>query len=147
MSPRAACRLEVFGFSTVYDYVLGKTDWMGAGLPTVRADASETRAIDVVDREPPTCSTDTSLRELPNGRSVVVVSGDRTVIGRISSRQSRDEPGVAADVLQPGPTTVRAHEPLLPLLERMAKAHVTEMLVTTPEGRLLGVVHVPDDAR
>jgi hypothetical protein len=29
----------------------------------------------------------------------------------------------------------------------MAKAHVTEMLVTTPEGRLLGVVHVPDDAR
>jgi CBS domain-containing protein len=127
MSPRAACRLEVFGFSTVYDYVLGKTDWMGAGLPTVRAD--------------------TSLRELPNGRSVVVVSGERTVIGQISSRQSRDEPGVAADGLQPGPTTVRAHEPLFPLLERMAKAHVTEMLVTTPEGRLLGVVHVPDDAR
>ncbi len=48
---------------------------------------------------------------------------------------------LAEDVMQPGPTTVRAHEPLDPLLERMAERGVEEVLVTTPEGRLLGVVH------
>jgi CBS domain-containing protein len=39
-----------------------------------------------------------------------------------------------------GPVTVRANEPLEPLLERMASHGVAEMVVTTPEGRLLGVV-------
>ncbi len=36
MSPRAAARLETLGFDDVYDYVSGKSDWMAAGLPTVR---------------------------------------------------------------------------------------------------------------
>ena len=34
MSPRAACRLEAFGFRPVYDYVTGKADWLASGLPT-----------------------------------------------------------------------------------------------------------------
>jgi CBS domain-containing protein len=42
--------------------------------------------------------------------------------------------------MEPGPATVRAHEPLPPLLERMARRQVDEMIVTTPEGELLGVV-------
>ena len=33
MSPRAAWRLESLGFTKVYDYVPGKTDWLAAGLP------------------------------------------------------------------------------------------------------------------
>ena len=33
MSPRAAWRLESFGFEQVYDYVAGKADWGAAGLP------------------------------------------------------------------------------------------------------------------
>src|SRR5712691_518454 len=36
MSPRAAWRLERLGFTPVYDYALGKVDWMAAGLPSVR---------------------------------------------------------------------------------------------------------------
>ena len=42
--------------------------------------------------------------------------------------------------MQPGPTTVRANEPLEPLLDRMGERNVAEVLVTTPDGRLLGVV-------
>jgi rhodanese-related sulfurtransferase len=34
MSPRAACRLELLGFTQVYDYVAGKADWLAHGLPT-----------------------------------------------------------------------------------------------------------------
>ena len=42
--------------------------------------------------------------------------------------------------MEPGPVTVRANEPLEPLLQRMASRGVTENVVTTPDGRLLGVV-------
>jgi CBS domain-containing protein len=42
--------------------------------------------------------------------------------------------------MEPGPTTVRAHEPLEALLERMARRGVDDMIVTTPEGELLGIV-------
>jgi hypothetical protein len=34
MSPRAACRLELLGFTQVYDNVAGKADWLAHGLPT-----------------------------------------------------------------------------------------------------------------
>src|SRR5215475_1335191 len=33
MSPRAAWRLEAAGFGPVYDYAVGKADWLAADLP------------------------------------------------------------------------------------------------------------------
>ena len=70
----------------------------------------------------------------------------RIVFGRL-------RPGMASaagtirveDVMESGPTTVRGHEPLIPLLERMARRQVDEVIVTTPEGELLGVVHTPKE--
>lgn len=139
MSPRAAWRLERLGFDRVHDYVAGKVDWLAAGLPTVRGEDGERRALDVVDRDVATCTPDTRLRELPGGGSVVVVVDDGVVLGRVEGRDG--DPGSPAEaVMTPGPTTVRAHEPLEPLLGRMAAHNVTEVLVTTPEGRLLGAV-------
>ena len=56
-------------------------------------------------------------------------------------RNSPQPPDFAVDaVMQPGPATVRADEPLEKLLSRMAEHHVRVMIVTIPEGRLLGVV-------
>lgn len=46
--------------------------------------------------------------------------------------------------MEPGPATVRAHEPLAPLLERMGHRGVDEGIVTTPEGELLGVIQLPE---
>jgi CBS domain-containing protein len=140
MSPRAAWRLERLGFDRMYDYVGGKVDWRAAGLPTVRADASEPRAHEAVDPEPLTCGPSTPVSELPAGASVIVVDDAGIVLGRVPP--DRDDPaGMSAeDVMRPGPTTARADEPLDPLLERMADRGVDEMIVTTPEGRLLGVV-------
>ena len=48
MSPRAACRLETLGFAEVYDYVAGKADWLGRGLPREGEKAREPRAFDLV---------------------------------------------------------------------------------------------------
>ncbi|WP_243859906.1 CBS domain-containing protein [Amycolatopsis arida] len=46
----------------------------------------------------------------------------------------------AEQLMHPGPTTVRANEPLQPLVERMTRADVDGILVTDPEGRLLGLL-------
>ena len=112
---------------------------MAAGLPTVRADATQRRALDAVDPNPATCAPDTPAGSLPAGEEVIVVNDERIVLGRI--RPGAHPPDATAeDVMTPGPTTVRAHEPLDPLLDRMRDKNVSTMIVTTPEGRLLGLV-------
>lgn len=139
MSPRAAWRLERLGYGPVYDYVAGKVDWMAAGLPTVRADPSELRALDVADRQPPTCGPTTPVTALPPGLSIVVVNDAGIVLGRVPADR-RPASGTAEQIMHPGPTTVRANEPLHLLRGRMRDRNVSEMLVTTPDGHLLGVV-------
>ena len=59
MSPRAACRLTQLGFAPVYDYTLGKVDWLAAGLPTVRAGQLSRRVLDATRLDVPTCAADT----------------------------------------------------------------------------------------
>src|SRR5258708_10031571 len=56
MSPRAACGLMPRGFAPVYDYTLGRVDWIAAGLPTVRAAQPSRRVLDAVRRDVPTCA-------------------------------------------------------------------------------------------
>lgn len=142
MSPRAAWRLEALGYGPLYDYAAGKVDWMAAGLPTIRTDAVERRALDWADRDPPTCHPDDLVGELPaRGESVVVINDRRMVLGRLRAGTApTDAAARVEDVMEPGPATVRAHEPLDPLLERMRRRGTDEVIVTTPEGEFLGVV-------
>ena len=148
MSPRAAWRLERFGF-TAYDYVAGKVDWMAAGLPTVRADRSERRALDVVDPNPATCAPSDPVGDVApmvalHGSVLIVQHG--VLLGRVRSKQLAGvHPATPVEeVMEPGPATVRANEPLDALLERLAARNVHEMVVTTPDGHLLGVVRTQD---
>ncbi len=149
MSPRAAWRLERLGFGPVYDFAAGKVDWMAAGLPTVRADTTERRAFDAADPHPPTCAPNMSVATAARlaadtgSRSVIVVNERGIVLGRVGEREFATQAGVVVEeVMAPGPATVRAHEPLGPLVERMRARRVSEIVVTTPEGRLLGVVRL-----
>ena len=146
MSPRAAWQLEHLGYRLVYDYAVGKVDWMAAGLPTVRAAGSGDRAIDVADNKPRTCPPDQPLAVLGDLRphdAVIVVNEQGIVLGRIDTVPTMFEPNaVAEDVMTPGPATVRAHEPLDDLFSRMRARGTEQVIVTTPEGRLLGVVRV-----
>lgn len=144
MSPRAAWRLERLGF-TAYDYVAGKVDWMAAGLPTVRSDISLRRAIEVVDPNPATCSPSDPVGAVApivasQGSVLVVLQG--VLLGRVRSKQLADvhPDKPVEEVMEPGPATVRADEPLDALLERLAARNVHEIVVTTPDGHLLGIV-------
>ena len=146
MSPRAAWRLERFGFTT-YDYVAGKVDWMAAGLPTVRADASERRATDTMTPAGATCLLDALVGDISalitlHGSVLVVHHG--VLLGRVRARHINGvHPATPVDgVMEPGPATVRANEPLDALLDRMTAKHVEEMIVTAPDGHLLGVVRI-----
>lgn len=141
MSPRAAWRLERLGF-TVFDYAAGKVDWLAAGLSTVRAEPHAPRALDAADRHPRTCAPDTPIATVDPG-SVLVVNDAGIVLGRVVRTADQRDGARAEDVMNPGPVTVRAHEPLEPLFDRMRRRHVDEIIVSTPEGRLLGVVRRP----
>jgi 3-mercaptopyruvate sulfurtransferase SseA len=55
LSARAAWRLESLGSGQVYDYAVGKSDWMAAGLPTEGAAAGRPTAATVARRDVPTC--------------------------------------------------------------------------------------------
>ena len=48
MSPRAAARLETLGFTKVYDYEAGKSDWLAAALPSEGSLADMPAAGDVI---------------------------------------------------------------------------------------------------
>jgi rhodanese-related sulfurtransferase/CBS domain-containing protein len=147
MSPRAAARLEQLGFRQVYDYVPGKADWLAAGWPVEGRSAAALSAGDVARREVFTCRPDQPVDDVlaqmrDAGQAVCVVVDEERVVTGLLRRGTAESHVVATveEVMRPGPATVRAHEPLGPLLERMAKARVETVVVTDPEGRLLGLV-------
>ncbi len=62
----------------------------------------------------------------------------------LAGRISATEQAAAGDVMQPGPATVRAHEDVDATRQRMNQRHVAHLLVTTPNGNLIGVVEAAD---
>lgn len=147
MSPRAACRLEALGFDRVYDYVDGIADWKAAGLPTEGPASSTPRAADAIRTDVPTCRPDETLatvrpRVIEGGWDIcVVLDCDDMATGRIRGSGLDADPGrQVADVMEPGPSTVRADTPLQPLVERLRKRNAPNVIVTTPQGGLLGIL-------
>lgn len=145
MSPRAAWRLERLGFSEVYDYVAGKVDWMATGLPTVRAEPTS-RVIDAVSNDFPTCRQDDDaeavLQQLRSSGSsyAVVVNNERIILGKVRLKALEEADGPVEEVMEPGPATVRAHDDLQSTLDRIRRRKVSELLVSTPDGRLIGAI-------
>lgn len=147
MSPRAACRLEALGFDRVYDYVDGIADWKAAGLPVEGDTKPAPRALDAVRNDVPTCRPDETLATVRSRVSergwdiCVVLDCDELAIGRIRGSGLDASPDrQVADVMEPGPSTVRADTPLQPLVERLQERDAHSVIVTTPQGRLLGIL-------
>jgi CBS domain-containing protein len=151
MSPRAACRLETLGFGEVYDYTLGKADWLACGLPSEGEDTEPTAA-DVMRREVLTCRPSELLKDVrerlrtASPRVCAVVADGGVLLGTISGEiDDAHLQRPAETVMKPGPSTLRASATLAKAVERMRKRDRTSMPVTTPDGVLLGLL-VRDDA-
>lgn len=151
MSPRAACRLDTLGFSPVYDYMPGKVDWLARGLPREGEKASELRAIDLARTDVVTCALtdragDVRIRVAasPYGFAFVVSDGG-VLLGRLRRAALEGDAGLAAEqVMEAGPSTVRADTPPAELAERLARRDLTSAVITDPEGRLMGIVRRAD---
>ena len=138
-------RLETLGFPRVYDYVAGKKAWGSFGLPREGTDVPRRTAGDAAHRDVPTCRLDDRLadirRRAQGWETSIVVDDDRVVLGRIGRAALASDDDVSAEeAMTPGPSTVRPSIGTEALLDRMRERNVKSYLVTTPAGRLVGLV-------
>lgn len=147
MSPRAAWRLEQLGFGAVYDYTAGKVDWLAAGQPTEGPGPQALRVVSALETAVPVCRLDDDAATAAEGAAVqgwpvcVVVNDAAVVAGRLRvDKTADDDHRPAQEAMEAGPATIRAHDELDATLARMAERYVAVLLVTTPEGKLLGAL-------
>ena len=154
MSPRAAWRLVGLGFGEVYDYVPGKADWSASGLPTEGKLADVPKIGNVAQRDVPTCSpwekvgaVRERVRKAGQDRCVVV-SKERVVLGLLREKELDADPGATAEeAMRNGPATFRPDEPVEKIAKSMRERGSSAVLVTTSDGRLVGLLYREDAER
>jgi hypothetical protein len=149
MSPRAACRLGTLGYD-VYDYAPGKVDWMAHGLPIEGTGAGRTTALSLIREDIPICGLDDLAKEVARRidaspyEFALALSPGRVILGRLRRSGLADAGASVQALLEPGPSTIRPHTRLAELAARFARSEVHTLIVTDPEGELLGVVRRAD---
>jgi CBS domain-containing protein len=135
------------GFPHVYDYVAGKKDWGSYGLPREGTNVPALTAGDVAHRDVSTCTLDERLADVRDRvrvagwDSCIVVNEQRVVLGRLGRKAvASDSDESVEEAMSPGPSTVRPSIGADALLERIRARNLGSYLVTTPDGRLVGLV-------
>lgn len=135
------------GFPRVNDYVAGKKDWGSYGLPHEGTNVPDRLAGDVAQRDVPTCALDDRLAPVQERvraagwDTCIVVNEQRVVLGRLGRKAMATKEDLSVEkAMTPGPSTVRPSLGADDLLERMRARDLTSLLVTTPDGRLVGLV-------
>ena len=138
----------------VYDYVPGKADWFASGLPKEGRLASVPTIGDAARRDVPTCAP---AEKVVNARdrvraagwdTCVVVNKERVVLGLLREKELSTGPGATVErVMRSGPTTFRPDVPVGKMAERMRKRGARTVLVTTSDGRLVGLLYREDAER
>jgi len=147
MSPRAAWRLESLGFGEVYDYTVGKLDWMAAGLPTEGTNAKRPRAGDLARKDTPTCGLKERLADVRDRvrsigwDAVVVVNEERIVFGLLRTKElEADGDQLTEQAMRPGPSTSRPYVLIEEMAKFMSEHKLDNTPVTTSDGRLVGLL-------
>jgi predicted transcriptional regulator len=148
MSSRAAWRLEALGFTQVYAYHPGKSDWLASGLPTEGRRARDARVDDVAHQGVPTCLIGETVRAVQARLSAsgfdtcVVINAQRVVLGGIRAKALEGQPPdtPVEVVMDPAPSTYRPSVSLEEMAEQLQKMKARTALVTTGEGVLIGLV-------
>ena len=129
------------------DYRPGKVAWYEENEAREgKAATDETWIGDVADSEVPTCGLTERIgdirRRTAGWDSCVVVTPNCVVLGLLRKKELEGDPDATAEqVMRPGPKTFRPNVTLEELLKSMREHDIqTNSLVTTGEGRLLGVI-------
>ena len=149
MSPRAAWRLEAAGFGPVYDYAAGKTDWLAADLPfegAARLAGMLTRRGVATASERTPAAEALRLLEAQGFGPVLVLNQAGVVMGAAYRHNLESAPANAevGTVMRFGISTVRPSEDAAALAHRMQHAQVTRVVVTRPDGTLVGLFLAAD---
>ena len=151
MSPRAAARLETLGFTRVYDYVGGKTDWLAAALPSAGRLAGAPTAGSLLRAGDVVCHLgerlgDVAARVHAAGKDYCIVVDDQhVVLGRVRGRALEGDPdAIVEDIMRSGPSTIRPDISLDTVAKTLREANMQSTLVTDPAGRLIGTVYLED---
>ena len=130
------------------DYVPGKVDWLARALPAEGELATARLVWKLAKKDVVTAALDEQIGDVRQrvadsayGFGLVVHDGD-IVLGRLrmSEMHDADPHARAEEVMSPGPSTVRADTEAEELAEKLDAKNLKTALVTTPEGRLIGVV-------
>ena len=132
----------------------GKADWFASGLPREGKLANIPTIGEAARRDVPTCGLwdrvgdARDLTRKAGWDRYVVVNEGRVVLGLMREEElSSDPESVVETVMRAGPTTFRPNEPVGKLAERMRKRGASSILVTTPDGRLVGLLYRKDAER
>jgi CBS domain-containing protein len=100
----------------------------------------------IVDRDVATCDMDTpadDLRGRLDGSDVAVVLDNGVVLGVVRSEDLDGRSGEqASELMREAPSTLRANLTVDELDERLRKTGVEDAVVTTPQGRFIGLVRL-----
>jgi Mg/Co/Ni transporter MgtE len=134
------------GFANVYDYVAGKKDWGSYGLSREGTNVPARTAGEVAHHNVLTCALDDDLAQVrervraAGWDTCIVVNEQRVVLGRLGRKAiAADTDETVEQAMSPGPSTVRPSIGTDALLERMRARNLTSLVVTTPDGRLVGL--------
>ncbi len=134
--------------------MVGKLDWLAAGLPSEGTNADRPRAGDVARRDVPTCRLDERLgavRERAQAAgwdACVVVNEERVVLGLLRSKELEADPDLRIEeAMRPGPSTFRPFVSIEDMARSMVEHDVENSPVTTSDGRLVGLLRKQDAAR
>jgi CBS domain-containing protein len=149
MSPRAAWRLEEAGFSPVYDYVAGKSDWLAADLPfegTAKLAGMFTRRDVATVGEHTPAAEALRLLDAQGFGPVLVLNPAGVVMGAADREGLRaaSEEAEARSVMRFGVSTVRPSEDAAALVHRMSHRDLARVPVTRPDGTLIGLFFAAD---
>jgi Mg/Co/Ni transporter MgtE len=134
----------------VIDYVPGKQAWYEENEPREGKSADEIWIGDVADADVPTCALTERIGEVriraAGWDTCVVVNSERVVLGLLRKQELEgDSNATAEQLMRPGPKTFRPNVTLQELLKSMRDHDIqTNSLVTTLDGRLLGVISRAD---
>jgi len=145
MSRRAAARLESMGFHSVFAYVPGKVDWLAYGLPVERGPKMSPMVGDLINRDVPRCRAGDSIEAARQaayemGMDICpVVNDDGVLVGLCTRNTLHAHPSITVDmVMEPGPITARPSMAVKEALDIMERKKSRTLIVTNPDGKLLG---------
>ena len=147
LSARLAARLVVEGFTNVREYAKSLADWSAFGLPLEGDDAQIATAGDLARMDFEKCAPSdppAEVAERIGDQLCLIVDEDGVLLGRVSAEHLRGATTLR-EVIDTGPSTFRPDVPLSEMLDWFKRRpKIDAFIITTPDGRPLGVLHRSD---